>query len=63
MARKIRPTQAKILLNRENLQKRVVELQELREQIRLAEIAARQASLGKEEWGDERLHAAGRSPS
>jgi hypothetical protein len=63
MARKIRLTKTKIQLCRADLQKRFLELQELREQIRLAELAARQASLRSEEREAERPHAAGRSLS
>lgn len=44
MVRKILFARAKILVRRETLQKKIAELQKLKEQVRLAEIAARQSS-------------------
>ena len=44
MAQKIRFARIKLLVRRESLQKRYTELQKLKEEIRLAEIAAKQSS-------------------
>jgi hypothetical protein len=43
MAHKIRFARIKLLMRRESLQKKYDELQQLKEQIRLAEIAAKQS--------------------
>jgi len=43
MAHNIRFARIKLLVRRESLQKRYAELQKLKEQIRLAEIAAKQS--------------------
>lgn len=43
MAHKIRFARIKLLVRRESLQKQYAELQKLKEQIRLAEIAAKQS--------------------
>jgi len=43
MERKVRYTRSAVLIRRENLQKRFSELQKLKEQVRLAEIAAKQS--------------------
>ena len=48
MAQKIRFARIKLLVRRESLQKRYAELQKLKEQIRLAEIAAKQSSVRRE---------------
>ncbi len=48
MERKILFARAKLLVRRETLQKKLAELQELKEQVRLAEIAARQSSQPRE---------------
>jgi hypothetical protein len=44
MERKILFARAKLLVRRETLQKKIAELQKLKEQVRLAEIAAKQSS-------------------
>ena len=44
MERKVRFARSTVLIRRESLQKRFSELQKLKEQVRLAEIAAKQSS-------------------
>lgn len=48
MAHKIRFARIKLLVRRESLQKKYDELQKLKEQIRLAEIAAKQSRSQRE---------------
>lgn len=56
MGQNVRFTRSKILLRRESLQKRFSELQQLKEQVRLAEIAANNRPRGEEDCGAERPH-------
>ena len=57
MGRKVRLARSKILVSRESLQRKFSELQQLKEQIRLAEIAAKQRPPREEDCGSERPHA------
>lgn len=56
MGRKVRFTRSKNQVSRESLQKIFAELQQLKEQIRLAEIAAKQSSAREGELAAERPH-------
>lgn len=56
MGRKVRFTRSKNQVSRESLQKIFAELQQLKEQIRLAEIAARQSSAREEDSVAKRPH-------
>jgi hypothetical protein len=58
MGQNVRFTRSKVLARRGRLQERFFEVQQLKEQIRLAEIAANNQPLAEEDWEAERPRTA-----